>query len=106
LGGAPGPAFGASAQVIDADHIKFHYGQWIAKVTEEGMSNWRKLANLVGFLKYLVKSGEYNGFELFIFSENFTVEGSFWKGTLTSPRLHDLVLELRSCWKAPKSVGF
>jgi hypothetical protein len=80
LGGAPGPAFGASAQVIDADHIKFHYGQWIAKVTEEGMSNWRKLANLVGFLKYLVKSGEYNGFELFIFQRTSLWKAPFGKG--------------------------
>jgi hypothetical protein len=92
FGDASGQAFGASVQV--ADEIKYQYGQWIASVTEEETSNWRELANLVAFVSELVESGEYDGFELFIFSDNSTAENAFWKGTSTSRWLYELVLEL------------
>jgi hypothetical protein len=68
FGDASGQAFGASVQV--ADEIKYQYKQWIASVTEEETSNWRELADLVAFVSELVESGEYNGFELFIFTDN------------------------------------
>jgi hypothetical protein len=42
-----------------------------------------------------VESGEYNGFERFIFTDNTTAENAFWKGTSTSQPLYELVLELR-----------
>jgi hypothetical protein len=93
LGDASGQACGASVQV--ADEIKYQYGQWIASVTEEEASNWRELANLVAFVSELVESGKYDGFELFIFTDNSTAENAFWKGTSTSRRLYELVLELR-----------
>jgi hypothetical protein len=83
FGDALGPAFGASAQAINADHINFHYGQWIAQVTEEETSNWRELGSLVAFVKDLIKSSECSGFEFFIFTDNSTAEGTFWKGTST-----------------------
>jgi hypothetical protein len=67
FGDASGQAFGASVRVQVADDIRYQCGQWVATVTEEESSNWRKLANLVAFVKELVESGDYDGFELFIF---------------------------------------
>jgi hypothetical protein len=93
FGDASGAAFGASVQL--GDTIKYQYGQWIASVTEEETSNWRELANLVEFVRELVEKGKYDGFELFIFTHNSTAENAFWKGTSTSRRLYELVLELQ-----------
>jgi hypothetical protein len=93
FGDASGQALGASVQV--ADDIRYQYGQWVATVTEEESSNWRELANLVALVKELVESGDYDGFELFIFTDNSTAENAFWKGTSTLRRLYELVLELR-----------
>jgi hypothetical protein len=91
---ASGPAFGGSAQV--GDEIRYQYGQWITQVSEEETSNWRELGNLLEFIKDLVGGGEFEGFELFIFTDNSTAENAFWKGTSTSRRLYELVLELRT----------
>jgi hypothetical protein len=48
------------------------------------------------FIKDLVGSGEFEGLELFISTDNSTAENAFWKGTSTSRRLYELVLELRT----------
>jgi hypothetical protein len=93
FGDASGAAFGASVQV--ADTIKYQYRQWIAIVMEEDTFNWRELANLVAFVRELVESGKYNGFKLFVFTDNSTAENAFWKGTSTLQQLYELVLEFR-----------
>jgi hypothetical protein len=65
---ASGLAFGGSVQV--SDEIRYQYRQWITSVTEEESSNWRELGNLLEFIKDLVKGGEFEGFELFIVTDN------------------------------------
>jgi hypothetical protein len=94
FGDASGQVFGSTFQIL-GDKIHYQYGQWPAKVTEEELSNWRELGNLVGFVTNMVEERDLRGFELFIFTDNSTAENAFWKGTSTSPRLCDLALKLR-----------
>ena len=61
----------------------------------EGSSNLRELQNLVDTLKLMGKSGELEGAEVFIFTDNSTAESAFFKGASKSRLLFELILELR-----------
>jgi hypothetical protein len=65
------------------------------QVTEEESSNWRKLSNLVQALKNIIIDCGLRDCEIFIFTDNTTAEGAFWKGTAKSPKLFELVLEIK-----------
>jgi hypothetical protein len=86
-------AFGATIQI--GDEAEYEYGQWSLEVVEEETSNWKDIANLVRALYRLVKEKGLQGKEIFIFTDNSTAEGAFWKGTSKSRRLFELVLELK-----------
>jgi hypothetical protein len=92
--GASGPAFQGSAQL--SDEIWYQYRQWITRVTKEETSNWRELGNMLELIKGFVKGGEFESFELFIFTDNYTAKNAFWKGPSNLRRLYELVLELRT----------
>jgi hypothetical protein len=88
-----GPAFGASFDIDD--YIHYQYGQWTMQVTEEELSNWRELSNLVQALKKITSDCGLHDCEIIIFTDNTTAEGAFWKRTVKSPKLFELVLELK-----------
>ena len=92
FGDASGPAFGASFNL--KDHIEVEYGQWSNEASEQS-SNWRELRNLVESIKgFLHQHGE-EGLEMFLFTDNFTAEPAYWKGSSTSESLFDSILELK-----------
>jgi hypothetical protein len=94
FGDASGLGFGATIQI--GESIWYEYGQWVEEVVEqERSSNWREVTNLVEFLERSVKKHGLGGSEIFIFTDNNTSEAAFWKGTLSSPLLFELVLRLR-----------
>jgi hypothetical protein len=93
FGDASGLGFGATIQI--GDSIWYEYGQWSEEVVEERSSNWREFTNLVEFLERSVKEHKLGGSEISIFTDNNTLEATFWKGTSSSPLLFDLVLRLR-----------
>jgi hypothetical protein len=93
FGNASKSAFGATIQ-IDED-IHYRYGQWCSEIVENESSNWKELSNLVTTLKEVVKSHGYQGYEIFMFTDNTTAEAAYWKGTTKSRPLFDLVLELK-----------
>ena len=95
FGDASGSAFGAALQHAYAQEVHFEYGQWLTTVTEEESSNWREFTNVVEFLESKAEDGKLDGAEVFMFTDNSTTEGAFWKGTSTSPKLLELVLRLR-----------
>ena len=51
---------------------------------------------MVERLEALVKGSELHNVELFIFTDNTTVEYAHYKGNLSSPRLFDLVMRLHN----------
>jgi hypothetical protein len=93
FGDASGSAFGATIQI--GDEVEYEYGQWSLEVVEEETSNWKELANLFRALYRVVKERGLQETEIFIFTDNSTAEGAFWKGTSKSRRLFELVLELK-----------
>jgi hypothetical protein len=92
FGDASGYEFGATMQI--GFEIEYEYGgQWSWESQES--SNWRELNNLVEFAEGKVRDKDLEGCELFIFTDNTTAEAAFWKGTLKSRKLFELVLRLR-----------
>lgn len=92
FGDASGTSFGSSFE--KDQHIEFEYGQWCTESSERS-SNWRELKNVVEAVRSFVEKHDLLGAEIFIFTDNSTAEGAFWKGTSSSRRLFELVLELR-----------
>ena len=95
FGDASGSAYGGASQVAGADEFHFQFGQWTSRVTEEESSNWREFTNLVEYLEERGATGALDDGEVFMFTDNSTAEGAFWKGTSPSPKLCELVLCLR-----------
>jgi len=92
IGDASGTSFGS---LFEKDgFIQFECGQWCTESSEES-SNWRELKNVVEAIIGFVKRHELHGSEIFIFTDNSTAEAAFWKGSSTSEKLFELVLELR-----------
>jgi hypothetical protein len=91
FGDASGAAFGGTMAMEFG--VDFDYGQWCYEDLEMS-SNWKELRNLVGYLKRVVRENNLYDCEIFIFTDNTTAENAFWKGTLKSKYLSDLI-ELR-----------
>jgi hypothetical protein len=77
------------------DSLMFHYGRWLASITDEESSNWRELANLVEFLEEEGAKGNPTDAEVFMFTDNSSAENAIWKGTSHSRKLNALILRLR-----------
>jgi uncharacterized protein YacL (UPF0231 family) len=75
--------------------IHYQYGQWSNEVVKDSSLNWRELGNLVHSLKFIAKEHDHQGHEIFVFTDNSTAEAAFWKRTLRSEKLFNLVLELK-----------
>jgi hypothetical protein len=95
FGDASGPAFGDTLQMAGSANIMFHYGRWLASITDEESSNWRELANLVEFLEEEGAKGNPTDAEVFMFTDNSSAENAIWKGTSHSRKLNALILRLR-----------
>jgi hypothetical protein len=59
---------------------------------EEESSNYKELSNLVETVSEEAKAGRMRDCELFLFTDNSTAKGCFYRGTSKSPLLHELVL--------------
>jgi len=74
--------------------VHFRFGQWCSAISEES-SNYRELRNLVDAVDVLVQEQGLDGAEIFLFTDNSTAEGAFWKGNSRSRKLFELVLRLK-----------
>jgi hypothetical protein len=63
-------------------------------VSENQSSNWQELNNLVEAMEGAAKDNELAGSEVFLFTDNLAAEHAFYKGTLQSRLLFELVLTL------------
>jgi hypothetical protein len=81
--------------------IRFRIGLW-SPMEEEESSNYKELKNLVDTIGEEAKEGKLGDCELFIFTNNSTAEGCFYRGNLKSVCLHALVLDL---WTLKMTYG-
>jgi hypothetical protein len=106
FGDASGKQFGAT---ISDDHssksgllqegenehgVRFRIGLWTATEERES-SNYKELCNLVNTISVEARAGRLVNCEFFLFTDNTTAEGCFYRGTSKSKLLHSLVLSLR-----------
>ncbi len=91
FGDASGSGFGNSLEI---DHnLYYSHGQWNQDHSRES-SNFRELANLVLAIQNAKEGGLLNNTELFVFTDNGTTESTFYKGTSSSRKLFELMLQL------------
>ena len=83
--------FGASIQ--SGMGIWYRLGVW-GKDSESDSSNYRELCNLVESLELKAKNTELKGVEIYLFTDNKTAEGAFYRGTSSNKRLFELVCRL------------
>ena len=96
VGDASGVGFGSTSWKSSDEKLKATVGLWNDKTSQESSSNFREAANLVLNLKNMLESEELSrGSEVFIFTDNFVFERTFYKGSSNSKLLHDIVIELR-----------
>jgi hypothetical protein len=93
FGDASKDGFGASIE-FEGKGIVWRSGTWTMTMREES-SNFREFSNLVETIESLVAEGTLSGHELFMFTDNSTAEAAIFKGTSTSKKLFNLVLQLR-----------
>ena len=75
--------------------VHFRIGLWMA-LEEEESSNYKELCNLVETVTAEAKAGRLHDCEFFLFTDNSTAEGCFYRGSSKSPLLHKIVLRLRT----------
>jgi hypothetical protein len=79
----------------DARGVCFHVGLWAAAEEEES-SNFKELKNLVDTVSEEAGAGRLRDCKFFLFTDNSTAEGCFYRGSSKSQHLHALVLSLRT----------
>ena len=92
FGDASGSAYGVTLSA--GETLQYQYGQWCMEMAEES-SNWRELRNLVDALKNWNDQYSLRGSVMFLFTDNTTVESTFWKGTSKSKKLFELILDMK-----------
>ena len=76
------------------DGLFGRFGLW-GKDAEDQSSNYRELRNLVETVEEEAMAGYLTEGELWLFTNNTTVEGCFFRGGSSLKLLHELVLRLR-----------
>ena len=92
LGDASGNDFGGVLQI--GNTINFQYGQWSSKISEKS-SNYRKLRNLVETLEGLYLKRKLSNCKICLLTDNIVADYAFYKGSSSSKRLFELILQLR-----------
>ena len=93
MGDASGVGFGSA--LWDSDGVDYEAGNWKEQWKFES-SNFREAANLTTRIEKLGEEGRLKDVELFVFTDNSSYEGTFYKGhSKTSPKLTELIRRLR-----------
>lgn len=92
VGDASGKGFGSA--VWDSEEVSYLAGSWNV-CHEEESSNWREATNLTARVEEMAEAGKLDGKELWIFTDNSTYEGAFYKGYSESPKLTAIIFRLR-----------
>jgi hypothetical protein len=92
VGDASGKGFGSA--MWDRDGIFYESGHYTAGYQRES-SNFREADNLVTRMERLELEGRLGDVEIFIFTDNSSFGGTFFKGHSTSRKLTGIILRLR-----------
>jgi hypothetical protein len=93
MGDASGVGFGSA--LWDSEGVEYEAGHWKEHWKSES-SNFREASNLTSRIEKLGADGKLEDKELFVFTDNLSYEGTFYKGhSKTSPKLTDLIRRLR-----------
>jgi hypothetical protein len=90
---ASGAGFGSSL-LLPGGQVSFRQGVW-GRDADKSSSNFRELCNLVDTLEQGCSDGTLLNSEVFIFTDNTTAEGAFYRGNSSSRPLFELVRHLR-----------
>ncbi len=90
---ASSTGFGGSFALPDGS-IYFRQGIW-GHDSDSDSSNFRELQNLVESLEDSIIVGDSQNSEIFVFTDNSTAQGAFYKGNTPSRPLFELILHLR-----------
>ena len=93
-GDASGAGFG-SAILLPQKSLSYRIGVWRQDVIHGESSNWREFTNCVEAMEEEASKGNLTNTELFFFTDNTTVERSFYKGSSSSEKLLELIIRLR-----------
>jgi hypothetical protein len=80
--------------MLPGNVIKLRHGAW-GSYYDSVSSHFRELSNLVQSIEAAANEGELDSSELFIFTDNTTAEGAYYKGNSPNKHLFELVLRLR-----------
>jgi len=89
FGDASGSGFGGST--YDRGEVSYYSGHWNDSQSDQS-SNHRELSNLILDLENKFNQGVLENTEVFVFTDNSTVEAAFFKGTSKSRLLFELIL--------------
>jgi len=92
FGDASGSGFGSSLEIDGRIH--YRHKQW-SELISSNSSNFRELFNLVAAIDEASRGGHLDNAELFLFTDNTTAEGAYYKGSSKSKFIFDLVLKLK-----------
>jgi hypothetical protein len=93
FGDASGTGLGATFTC--GSGFNFRIGVWGAAEKDES-SNWKEFSNVVEALEDEAESGNLIDTEVFMFTDNATVEACSSKGSSSSPKLLQLIIRLRA----------
>ena len=86
---------GFGAAIVGNKSTSYQVGEWNYRV-EELSSNYKEFKKLLEDVCELCTKEMMIGVQLFLFTDNTTVEGCFYNGTSKSQTLFNLVLNLRT----------
>lgn len=93
FGDASGTGLGATFTC--GSGFNFRIGVW-GSLEDPESSNWKEFANIVEALEDEASEGNLDNTEVFMFTDNSTVEACLEKGSSSSRRLLDLVVRLQA----------
>jgi hypothetical protein len=92
FGDASGKGFGSTFTV--ANGVAYRSGVWRPEESDES-SNWREFTNVVESLEEEAASGRLDNAQVYMFTNNTVVEAALYKGTSHSPKLLELVIQIK-----------
>ena len=93
FGDASGTGLGATFTC--GNGFNYRIGVWGTSEESES-SNWKEFTNVVDSLEEEAEAGNLGDAEVFMFTDNSTVEACSQKGSSSSPKLLSLIIRLRS----------
>ncbi len=94
VAGAPLPQRQFSDVQVHSTGLRYRVGVWTAEEEEES-SNYKELCNLVETAEDEAACGRLRDCEFFLCTDNGVSESCYYRGSSSSPKLHELIIRLK-----------